>query len=950
MPQPTSKTPTHKPAQVMPIIEGLSPETWKAALSRRPDGVSKADWSILTATLYEVNAGRVVKASQMSYAQKVAATANIPAGLQKKLADADLNRLTLEATSSGRQQIAAQPPLKFQRLDASGKQSPTSGPAVAAKPTAPAAHLQTASHAAPHDRPASTVAQHARPAPAGPTSTIKIPPGLAPDQATAYKHVVAALKSGNAKGISYGKLNFAHEIAKKANDADSGNAILRQMHALRPLAPGPGRFGVSDAEYANYARVESVVKGGVGGGQISEQNMVAAHKTALKYGHTEQADAIAAFLPAGAIAATAVAVHAAKKPPAHAAPAAHASRSASHSASAPSAPSALSPSALPLGPAPAGITAEEWKKAPQPAAGVPVPQWRTYLTVNYLLNNHGKISSVADLQTASGVSLKINKDPGEGMILHALAKGDEASVNTLTEARRLALAANHPKAARVIGERVIVAAHRSGKPADLKLAQTVAEEMGHHKTAAALAAKAAPVAAAAALATTAVAVAAPKTHQASTPPAAARPKTPAPAARTAARGYTDEDSKAVSEGMKKLDRYEKEALLNASDKLARKQPLTLKELTEGQAAADKAGLNVPAARFGKMASELHVKIALEQEQRLAGTRARIAARPTPPPPATVAKVPVTPPAATVAVQSGNLGVPPAKTAEVITAAKGGNKDAQKTIAQGAAVAQAAAAGQPAAQQQIATWQQQATQPSPEAPAAQKALTGVAAANSITAATAAVPRPTPQVQPEGEGVPLPPPLVSEAPRMRACAPPMQQARYTREAEQQMPEEAPPLPPPEHVAEVRTTPSTKLVKAAAVAAGVSAVAVGATIMAAKKGDQSAQNNMQSGAVLAEGLENNDPAAQATLSQLKTAAASGDSDAKAKLTGVAAAVATGKAIQEKAAKDKAAVLKEVRGEAIQASIAGPPSDSMVSAVLGSLALAGGGLFMWLKSKKAA
>jgi LPXTG-motif cell wall-anchored protein len=914
-------------------------------MSRKPDGVTKQDWSVLTTTLFEIQAKRVIQPSQLAYAKKVAVQAKATPAMQKMLTDADTDRLMLASTESGKKQIASQAPLKFQKVGASTPAAPAASTVAAKKPTTAAPRVAQHAPAAP------AVASHAAPAPAA--GGVKIPAGLAPDQAASYKQLVAAVKSGKAQGISYGKLNFAYEIANRAKDTQTRAQIFGQMHKLRPLVDIPGRYGVTDAEYANYAKVDNAIKTG-GGHDVPQKNLVLAHKTAVKYGHTEQADVLAALLPAGAIAATAaVAAKAtAKKPPVV---------KVAQTTKIDAVDNALK------------------SKSPGKPESVSEQDWTTFKSVLDQLGK-GSVPQQKDLTVAAQVSGQMHAAHGTNypltntILLHTLAIGDAATVKQLAEARRLSIVEKKPDpVVKIFSQRLVMAGIKSNNPADMKIAEQVARSSGQTKTADAFAQKLKSFAPAAA-ATTAVAVATTsKTHQGDKPPGGSRPKQPLPAPRnTMLTSYTPDDSRAVEDGMKKLDKYEKEALENGAHKLATKQPVTLKELTDAQAAADKAGLPTVAAKFGKAATDVHQQMAAEQEKRLAGTSARIAARPTPPlkappSPTVVAKVPIIPHPQIVVDQSNALGVPPTVTADLIKTAKTGgsaSKDAQKTIAEGSATAQAAAAGNTAAQQHIADLQAAATQPGPAAIEAQKKLAGISAANSITVtvntpgAAAAAAEPLPPPLESGQRT-MQPNVPASMPVTQRSSAPRSASRSTSASSEPVADNIPPPPPPtpEEVANPGDTPvSSKLVKGAAVALGVGAVAGGAAklILDSKKGDQSAKNNMQAGATLVDDLESQDPdtqaAAHSTLAEIKDRQKAGDPSAKLQLEGVAAAAATKKAMEDKARSDKAQVLKDIRGQEVQASVAGPDTGNYVPAVLGSVLLLGGGLFMAIKSKKKA
>jgi hypothetical protein len=514
---------------------------------------------------------------------------------------------------------------------------------------------------------------------------------IKPDEAAAYARIAQVAHKGGAGQFSYGKLNFAHEIAVKSSDSDTAALIAAEMRKKRPLAPGPGRYGVSDVEYKNYARVENALGEGT---NVPQKALAEALKTAKKYGHTETAQLIAAKLP---------------------------------------------------------------QPTQQPAVAAKAPP--------------------------------------------------QKMAEPVTAAKSAATAATVATAAIVI-----------------------------------------------------------------------------PAAK---KGHTSEDSRAVEDGMKKLDKYERQDLTNAGNKIAKGQPLTLKELTLAQAAADKAGLTVPAAKFGNAASDLIAK----QQQATPSPRTS-----SPPNPAEVAKVKKTPSQATVVAHSARLGVPPKKAAQIITEAKKNNTKARQLVARGAATAQAADRGIPEARQHIAQLQQTAAgPPSPASAAAQQELTGIAAANAITA---------------DSSDDLAEPIFSRPPS------------------------PPPNPPPATVAKVNHTPSPAVVAAAGVAAGV----VAAKVLSAKNGNQKDQEDIAEGAALAQGLEDRDPAAQQQLSQLKDAAKHGDKDAKEKLAGVAAAAAI----------QKTAVASEVAAQTPNASIAGrSEGESNVGVVIGSLLLAGTGVFLALKKK---
>lgn len=951
---------TAAPHQLLvPNLPNVAPGTWTAFMKKRPAAVPRAEWQNYGVTLFEIAGGRLVPSSRIKSAQKIAVAAKASDETKKRLDDALTQVQMEEATESGKAKIAAQAPVKF--VHPAESKAPKEAPAVAAKTPAPrpapAAH---ADHAAPKRAAAATAATATTAAAAA--STKKGPAGLTPAEAAAYRKIVDDAKAGSlSHGTTYGKLNFAYEIAKRSGDEQARGAIGHQMNLMRPMAPGPGRYGVSDKEYDNYARVWAAMSKDEA---IPQANLKAAMATAKKYGHTELSDMLAEKLPKEAVAAAPKKV----APPTGARPSHPAAKVA---AAAPAAGAAVAAKRVASG-------------EPGKPESVSDQDWATFKSVLEQLGK-GIVPPTKDLNTSAQVSASMQAKgksyPATNtLILHTLALGDAATVKQLAEARRLSISERKPDAVvKIFSQKIVMAGIKANNPADMKIAEQVARQSGQTKTADAFAQKLksfAPAAggtavATAAAAATTVAVAR-RTHQGAPAPAPSRPTGPSVVVpRTQNVKYTEADSKAVDEGMKKLDRYEKHDLLNAADKMAKGQPLTLKELTSAQAAADKAGLKVPAARFGKAASDLHAKMAAEQDARLSKTKARLASRPTPaqkpavvppPPPVVLAQVPVTPNAATVKAQAAPLGVPPAKVAEVITTAKSDgpkSEQAKKIIEQGAVVSQQAASSDPQAaaqaRGQIDVWVRVAKTDSPEAVTAQQALTGVAAANAVTVATAKAAPPRPAAPPEGEDqiaepafVAAPAPAPRGAPaRTRApkAPPPIENAPA--------PSAPPPIlaaaePAPAEVADVPVTPPSKSVKVAAAAAGVTAAATAGVILASRSGDQGAKNNMQAGAALNRDLQSEDPetrsAAQATLAELKQRKAAGDKTAEAALAGTAAAAASADAIKKQTPEE---VRKEVRKETMQASIAGPPPENTTGLVVGALALALGGGYMLIKSK---
>ena len=241
------------------------------------------------------------------------------------------------------------------------------------------------------------------------------------------------------------------------------------------------------------------------------------------------------------------------------------------------------------------------------------------------------------------------------------------------------------------------------------------------------------------------------------------------------------------------------------------------------------------------------------------------------------------PAPKVVAQAAQAtGVPAPVVAKIIIKAKGNNPEAREMVERGASIAQAAARKDPDARAQIEEWQREA----PSSPTAQRELAGVAAANAIA---------------------------TSAPR-RSPAPAPVAVQEQEESDE------PPAPPPHAVAAVKTTPSPAMVEVAAGAVGVASGAVAAAVLSAKAGDKRSQAEMHEGAVLATDLEDQKPEAHAHLANLQAAAKGGDKNAEGKLVGVAAAVATSKAISAEAIEaPEASVAGSGGGGGIAAAIAG-------------------------------
>lgn len=445
----------------MPVLPGVTEEAWVALINKRPAEIPRKEWSTFVLTSFEVGAGRAIPSARLKAAAATAEKAKVSASFVKKLKDAELESLQLEATKQGREKIASQEPLKF----AQPGRAVLAAPATAVAERAPAkAHATTKTHA-----PAVAVAK------------AKAAAGAPGGEDAAYAKIVESVHSGKPSPYSYGKLNFAYEIARRKNDEISAAEIKGAMLKLRPLITVPGRYGITDAEYKNYAMVHKTHDAG---DEVPAAALAAAHKTALKLGHHATADEWLAQLPAAPARAKAPAV-AAKAP-----------------AKAPSKAGVVAKVAVPAAATAAvvaakvptsdhrGVPAAIWKKLPPPpSAEITVPDWQTYAMVHYFVGTKHAVPTNDELWTASLVATKVGKKDRARIYRGLMSDSPAATKFDGLEAAKSTKPAS-TWAASKITEEIIVDASKSSDPKVLRTAAGVAKDMGHQKTYTQLMAKA----------------------------------------------------------------------------------------------------------------------------------------------------------------------------------------------------------------------------------------------------------------------------------------------------------------------------------------------------------------------------------------------------------------------------------------------------------------------------
>lgn len=672
-------------AAPMPILPNVTPDGWAASIKARPSNVTAAEWNAFALVAAEMGAKRAVSSARLKAAISTGQKGSAPSEMIEQMKDALLNSLQLEATDTGKAQIAAQKPLTFAR--AGGAAAPAAAAATAAAVT-----------------PAVAKAKAAAGAPGG--------------EDAAYAKIVKDVQAGKGKTYTYGKLNFAFEIARKKGDVPTQSAIAKDMHEIRPLVPGPGRYGITDKEYTNYAMV---MKALTDGDDAPAAAMAMAAKTADKIGHTEVATMLRDKLPAAPATAKApvVAAKAAAPTPSKKVPVAAAATVATAATAA-----AVVATKGPEGDF-RGVPAAIWKKLPPPPSqSISMADWQTYAVVHYFLGTKNAMPTPDELRTASAVAAKVGK-PARAKIYGALAPGQ--TIATMVDARKTALGTSPPSkyAAEIIGNSIIAQAAHSDDPATLKLAAQIAKEQGHSKTYTALlaripAAPGAAVAAKPAAAKPAAAVA--QVYDSETP----GKKVPTGKITTSKTGkpdgVSDRDWAFFTVTIKKvnskqavpveeLDHAKRIADSIHYDQTSVQLARAAADARHGQAVAAKTPAAAPTARGGMpMAAKVAVPVAAAaavttaavvatRSSAPAPTRAAapVAARapemrPPPPiaptspamvPPETVAEVPVTPPKAAVEASAKATGVTPAAVAEKVLAAKNDEGNARAEVAQGA---------------------------------------------------------------------------------------------------------------------------------------------------------------------------------------------------------------------------------------------------------------------------
>jgi hypothetical protein len=723
-----------------PDLPNVTADSWKHLLATKPTGVSATEWKQFCQTFAQLTAGRALPSTQIKSAQEIATKANSSDRVKKYLDDAYTDALENETTVDGRNRIASESKVAY--VKASSGSTPSKereGVASAPSPKPVSSPAMAPSRSAPSATSPAPIALAQRPvAPPQP----RVPPGMAPDEQTAYLRVLSAVRAGKGRTYTYGKLNFAYEIANRASDLDAKAAIAADMKKLRPYAPGPGRYGVSDKEYKNYEMVEKSL-GDSEAVQPSQSALVAAYKTAKKYGHTEMAAGIATKLPPDfekslAPVATATAVTVATKP------------GASSAASGVSA----------LGPRPPEIDEDWWKDAPAKPANVPLDEWRNYLVVNYQLTKTGVVPSRDSLLSAAKVA-DVRGVKNGTMIFKTLAKGDAATPSELSLALKTSLAGKAPQkiTAGIFADRLVLVASHTNDLGDLRLAEAGARSVGKTQTAMALQQRIAEATPRPAPAP--VAIAAP-TPTVSTPK---RQGSPAPipfAPVVAAAVPVTPKAKAVSDSARSLG-VPAPVVAQIVIEAKKGNPQARQIVEQGQVARTAAADGDVAAQQQIASWRQAAPTNPEAQQALAGVAAASAIEasrgamsrplatmaPPPPPmeipnapqetalapvavsppspsptPSAIATVTTTPSADVVAAAAAGAGVAPSAVAATILAAKKGDKHARKNMEAGAALSNGLANDDPGAVEEMAKIKEKARQGDKNA---ETALTAVAAA-------------------------------------------------------------------------------------------------------------------------------------------------------------------------------------------------------------------------------
>lgn len=449
-------------------------------MKARPAGISQSDWRDFALVAVEINTDRAVSAARIKKAIAIGKSVKdgAPAKMVQSMESAYEKALLAEATPSGKKALAEQAPVAFGKAKPVMKAGPAPA-AVAAK--APGVAKPSKPVIAQPSKPG--IAQPTKPGIAKPTR----PAVAATGEEAAYAKIADAVKSNKGKTFTYGKLNFAYEIARKKNDPVAAN-IARDMREMRPLAPGPGRYGVSDKEYTNYAMVVAAITGGK---DAPAAAMKTAAETAKKFGHTEVALSITDKLPSAPAKAKAPTPVVASKGPAKS-PMAKTVAKAAPVAAATAAAATVTlhkPGQAVTGPeAYRGVPKSVWAKLPPPPSGVSADDWRTYAMVHYFLGTKNTMPTIEEIRTAATIAAKVGK-PQRAKIYTALTIGQ--TIPSMIAGRTAALATKPPSkyAAEIIGNSIIAQAAHSEDPKVLKLAADIAKQQGHAKTYTALLAR-----------------------------------------------------------------------------------------------------------------------------------------------------------------------------------------------------------------------------------------------------------------------------------------------------------------------------------------------------------------------------------------------------------------------------------------------------------------------------
>lgn len=103
----------------MPLLGNITPERWAKAIRAKPAHVSQQEWNTFVLTAAELDNGRIVPSARILRMIDVGvkagddSVANLSKSSLARQAGALQKSFELEASPEGRQQIAAQAPLKF---------------------------------------------------------------------------------------------------------------------------------------------------------------------------------------------------------------------------------------------------------------------------------------------------------------------------------------------------------------------------------------------------------------------------------------------------------------------------------------------------------------------------------------------------------------------------------------------------------------------------------------------------------------------------------------------------------------------------------------------------------------------------------------------------------------------------------------------------------------------